>query len=79
MVEFKIPVAVFNAINHCAAVKCGKRVCARQPSNVQSFLLNRQLIHEQLGKLSGGRIFTYAQGFRVNAACTAASPANNYT
>ena len=32
-----------------------------------------------LGKGQEGDFFMYAQGFRVNAACTAASPANNYT
>ena len=38
------------------------------------------IIHDKLGKYSRGRFFAYAQGFRVNAACTtAASPANNYT
>ena len=35
--------------------------------------------HDEFGKLSRGGFFTYAQGFRVNAACTAASPAINYT
>ena len=35
--------------------------------------------HDQFGKWSRGRFFTYAQGFMLNAACTAASPANNYT
>ena len=30
-------------------------------------------------KMVKRELFTYAQDFRVNAACTAASPANNYT
>ena len=35
--------------------------------------------HEKFGKWLRGRFITYAQGFRVNAACSAASPPNNYT
>ena len=41
---------------------------------ILSFLF---IIHDK--KWSRGRFFTYAQGSRVNAACTAASTANNYT
>ena len=32
-----------------------------------------------LGNGQEGAFFTYAQGFRVNAVCTSASLANNYT
>ena len=32
-----------------------------------------------LGSVQEEDFFTYVQGFSVNAACTAASPANKYT
>ena len=38
-----------------------------------------KIIHDKFWKWSRGRFVTYAQGFRVNATCTAVSPANNYT
>ena len=40
---------------------------------------NSRYIHDKFEKWSRGRVFTYAQHFSLNAACTAASPANNYT
>ena len=36
-------------------------------------------IHDEFGKWSRERLFTYAQGLRVITACTIASPAHNYT
>ena len=36
-------------------------------------------IHDKFEKQSKEKFFAYAQGFSVNAACTATSPANNYT
>ena len=45
----------------------------------QKTLIGFEPIHDKFGKRSRERFFTSAQGFRVNAACTAASPTNNYT
>ena len=42
----------------------------------QALIRNR---NDKFGKWTKGKFFTYAQGFRVNAACTAKLPANNYT
>ena len=40
-----------------------------------------QSFHSYMASLGNRQygFFLYAQGFRVNAACTAASPVNNYT
>ena len=42
------------------------------------FFIESRSIHEKFRKWSRER-FTYAQGFRVNAACTVGLSANNYT